>query len=218
MSFKHVPLEKIILSRIESDNGRKYLTPDGKQYESVTTWLSRITDKTWLEDWKKNIGTEEADKILKRAAKRGTLLHENVERYLKNETVKSLSVLDKLLFVPLTKVLDEHIDNIFALEYPLYSNIMKLAGTVDCVAEYDGTLSVIDFKTSRNRKDKSDIHSYFLQTCIYSLMIQELYGLKIDKLVILMAIDNENKVLIFEESRKNWITNLITNLKEYPPK
>ena len=127
-------------------------------------------------------------------------------------------MLDGMLFKPLAKKADDYINNVRALEYPLYSDAMRLAGTVDCVAEYEGVLSLIDFKTSKNRKSKEDITSYFLQTSIYSLMIQEMYGIKIDKLVILMAIDNENKVLVFEESRKNWFNLLVKKLKEFPPK
>ena len=218
MNFLHSPLLRVNLERLDSPDGRRYVTPSGNKYESVTTWLSRIEDKSWIDEWKKNVGESVAKKTLDRASKRGTTLHENIEQYLKNKKIEKLSMLDGMLFKPLAKIADEHINNVHALEYPLYSDAMRLAGTVDCVAEYEGVLSLIDFKTSKNRKSKEDITSYFLQTSIYSLMIQEIYGIKIDKLVILMAIDNENKVLVFEESRKNWFNLLVKKLKEFPPK
>jgi len=218
MIFAHSPLLKANLERIDSPTGRLYVTPEGNKYESVTTWLSRISDKSWIEEWKKNVGEDVAKKTLERASKRGTRLHENIEHYLKNEKVEKLSMLDGILFKPLAIIADSHITDIHALEYPLYSDVMKLAGTVDCVANYDGVIALIDFKTSKNRKSKEDISSYFLQTSIYSIMIQEMYGLKIDKMVILMAVDNENKVLVFEESRKNWWNVLVNKIKKFPTK
>lgn len=218
--FLHKPLNKIELTRIDSPDGRKYLTPEGKHYESVTTWLGRIKDDTWIKEWKDRVGEKEADKITKRASNRGTRLHESVERYINNESVDiaEMHMFDKILFEPFTKVLDEHVNHIKALEYKLYSNTLKLAGTVDCVAEFDNVLSIIDFKTSKNKKDKEDIDSYFLQTSIYSYMIEELYGIKIDKLVIIMSLDYEGKVQIFEESRRRWSKKLVSLIKTYPPK
>jgi genome maintenance exonuclease 1 len=127
-------------------------------------------------------------------------------------------MLDRGLFNPFSKVLDLHVNNVRALEYPLYSDTLKLAGTVDCVAEYDGVISLIDFKTAKARKNKEDITNYFLQTTIYSFMIQELYGIKIENLVIIMGLDWEDKVQIFKESRKNWIPLLTETLKSIKPK
>ena len=218
MSFTHEWLDRHSIIRIDNPTGRKYETPEGNKYESVTTWLGRIQDSSWIEEWKNAIGEEEAEKIVRRAATRGTVLHEGVERHLRNEVVTGLNMLDRIRWVAMTKVLNKKVNRILALEYPLYSNALRLAGTVDCVAYFEGVLSIIDFKTSKNRKDKADIDSYFLQCAIYSYMIEELYKIKIDKLVILMALDNEDKVQVFEDSRKNWSKRLIQELKKNPPK
>lgn len=218
--FTHQPLVKLNIERIDSPLGRRYKTDTGQLFESVTTWLSRTKDDDYLIEWRERIGEKEADKITRRAAGRGTRLHENVERYLKNEVVKlsEMSMFDRALFKPFTNALNNHVNNIKAIEYPLYSLALRLAGTVDCIAEYDGVLSIIDFKTAKARKNKEDISSYFLQTSIYSYMVEELYGIKIDKMVIIMALDYENKVQIFEESRKIWRPELVRLIKEYPPK
>lgn len=220
MMFTHQPLVKLNIERIDSPLGRRYKTDTGQLFESVTTWLSRTKDDDYLIEWRERIGEKEADKITRRAAGRGTRLHENVERYLKNEVVKlsEMSMFDRALFKPFTNALNNHVNNIKAIEYPLYSLALRLAGTVDCIAEYDGVLSIIDFKTAKARKNKEDISSYFLQTSIYSYMVEELYGIKIDKMVIIMALDYENKVQIFEESRKIWRPELVRLIKEYPPK
>jgi genome maintenance exonuclease 1 len=218
--FSHALLPKYEIHRIDSPNGRKYLTPDGNSYESVTSYLGRIEDNSWLDEWRKNVGEKEANKITKRASDRGTNLHNNAEQYLLNNevNVSTMSMLDRGLFIPFSKVLDLHVNNVRALEYPLYSDTLKLAGTVDCVAEYDGVISLIDFKTAKARKNKEDITNYFLQTTIYSFMIQELYGIKIENLVIIMGLDWEDKVQIFKESRKNWIPLLTETLKSIKPK
>jgi len=181
--------------------------------------LGRSSDKSYLKEWRDRIGDAEADKITKRASDRGTRLHNNAEQYLLNERidVAGMSMLDKSLFAPFSKVLDVHVDNLRAMEYPLYSNTLKLAGTVDLVAEYDGVLSLIDFKTSKNRKNKEDIDDYFIQTLIYSLMVEEMYGIKIQQLVILIALDYENKVQLFIEERKNYVNKLLDRIKLYPP-
>lgn len=219
MIFNHVWLPEQQLDRIDSPDGRKYKTSTGEKYESVTSWLGRIQDQTWLNEWKLRVGEAEAKRISSRAAARGTTLHSNVEAHLRNHVVNlnELTMLDKSLFVPFVKCLNEHVTDIRILEGKLYSHGIRLAGTVDCVASYDDTLSVIDFKTSKSMKNKEDIDNYFLQCSLYSYMIEELYSIKIDQLVVLIAVDYENKVQVFKESRKNWSTMLISKLKETPP-
>lgn len=219
MTFTHDFLQRHEITRIDSPNGRKYQTPSGDRFESVTTWLGRSSDKSYLKEWRDRIGDAEADKITKRASERGTRLHNNAEQYLLNERIDvgAMSMLDKSLFVPFSKVLDEHVDNLRAMEYPLYSNTLKLAGTVDLVAWYDGVLSLIDFKTSKNRKSKEDIDDYFIQTLIYSLMVEEMYGIRIKQLVIMIALDYENKVQLFVENRSHYVDKLLERVNAFPP-
>lgn len=209
-------LEKKPLIRNDTPTGRKYTTPDGKEYESVTTFLAR-GENAGLAEWKARVGIEETAKIGKRAANRGTHLHNLVEYHLCNECFPdklrpSTNILVDDLFKRFLPVISR-IDNIRAIEYPLYSDILKLAGTVDCIAEFDGQLTVIDFKTSSNIKNKNHIDNYFLQTTIYSLMVEEMYGIKIPNIAVLIAVEY-SKPQVFIENRKNWFAPLAKAIKE----
>lgn len=219
MIFSHEPLDGFNIERIDSENGRTYLTPEGNQYDSVTTWLGKISDKDWIKEWYARVGEIEAKTITKRASERGTRLHNNVEKYLKNEEINiaDLSMLDKSLFKPFAAHLDTHVNNIKAIEYPLYSDVLRLAGTIDLCAEYDKVLSTIDFKTAKKRKNKEDILNYFLQCTIYAIMLAERYNIKANKIVIIIALDYEYRVQIFEDNAKNWIAPLMKLLKDNPP-
>jgi genome maintenance exonuclease 1 len=106
------------------------------------------------------------------------------------------------------------VDNVHALETPLYSDHLQVAGTVDCIAEYKGKLSVVDFKTSSRIKSKKDIHSYFMQCAAYSVAFEERTGISVPRLVILMAVDNEEP-LVFVEKRDAWIGKFIEMREEF---
>lgn len=218
--FEHDWLPKLEIERLDYPDGRKYQTPEGNQYESVTSWLSRTEDKSWLLEWKARVGEAEASRISQMATKRGTALHENVESYLMNQEVNTstMSILDKSLFVPFASHLMKHITKVKALEYPLYSDILRLAGTVDLCAEYNGAISTIDFKTSKAMKRKEDISNYFLQASIYAIMLSERYKIRANKLIIIIAVDYANKVQVFEDDAKIWLPILLKRLKEFPPK
>lgn len=193
------------LKRIDSPTGRVYETPTGKRYPSVTSVLGMM-DKSSLFEWRKRVGEEEANRVAARAASRGTAIHSLCEDYLygKNPTP---SMFDAQVFNSLKPHLD-NIDNIHALESKLYSDYLQVAGTVDCVAEFDGRLSVIDFKTSRRLKSRDDIHGYFIQTAAYAVAFEERTGIPVSRLVIIMGVDDEQP-LIFKEKRDDWIHQFI---------
>jgi genome maintenance exonuclease 1 len=108
----------------------------------------------------------------------------------------------------------EKIDNVHCLESPLYSDHLQVAGTVDCIAEYEGKLSVIDFKTSKRIKSREDIHNYFMQCSAYAVAFEERTGISVPRIVIIMGVDDEN-TLIFKEKRDDWIGNFIELRKYY---
>jgi len=189
------------LKRIDSPTGRLYETPSGESYPSVTT-ITGLHSKQSIIEWRKRVGEEEANKISARASGRGTRIHNLCEKYLLG-TPEEPSMFDKAVFNSLIPHLD-YIDNIHALESPLYSHHLKVAGTVDCVAEYKGKLSVIDFKTSAKLKNRDWIHSYFMQTSAYAVMFEERTGIPIGKMIILVGIDDEDPQ-IFNERRDDWI-------------
>lgn len=217
--FTHCPIKRKELTRIDSNSGRRYVTPEGNSYSSVTSWLSRSSDNTWLTEWKARVGEEQARKISTRASIRGTLLHNNAESYLRNDLVEvaDMGLLERDLFVPLSKHLSKHVDNIRAIELSVYSDTLKLAGTLDLCAEYDGKLSIIDFKTSKEKKKLEHISDYFIQCSLYSYMIQELYNIKIDQLVVLIGVDFQSTTQTFIQSRKDWDDILFSRIKQHPP-
>ena len=183
------------------DGTRVYNTPSGKSYPSVTTVTGLHTAKG-IAEWRRRVGDEEANRISARASARGNRIHSLCEAYLRNERCEP-DIFDRELFESISFWLEE-IDNIHALESPLYSDFLQVAGTVDCIAEFQGKLSVIDFKTSSKPKDRDDIHNYFMQTAAYAVAFEERTGIPIGRLVIIMAVDNDDPRL-FIEKRDNWI-------------
>lgn len=207
--FVHIDHDIPKLARIDSPEGRRYATPSGKAYPSVTS-VTGLHGKAEFFAWRKRVGEEEANRVASRAAKRGTAIHTLCETYLLNKEVKP-TMFDLETFSSLKPFLNR-INNIHCLETQLYSDYLQVAGTVDCIAEFDGRLSVIDFKTSKRVKTRDDIHGYFMQTAAYAVMFEERTKIPVDRLVVLMSVD-DNPALMFVEKRNDWIGEFI-NLRE----
>ena len=203
-SFTHIklPPKDIIINRSELNGMRVYYVDDTPLY-SVTTILGY--GHSWVDEWRKEVGDAVADSISKIASNTGQAIHTLCEHYLYNE---DLVINNPFLFHRFKKFMSvlNNINNILCLEKSLYSMKLKIAGTVDCIAEYNGVMSIIDFKTSKIAKEESDIEDYFLQTTAYAIMIYELYNIKITQIVILMSVDMEDPVVY------------IKNIKDYIPK
>ncbi len=212
--FKLDLLPKLNLTRVDSDTGRRYITPEGNSYQSVTTFLSSMGAE-YIKEWKSAVGELEAKRVSEKAATRGTQVHECLEQYVLNRTVdtKTLNFLAKPIYNNFIGELNK-VDVIRAVEYPLYSDIMRLAGTIDLLANYDGVLSTIDFKTATKKKDKYEIESYFIQASIYSYMIEERYGIVAPQLVILIGVEFSSNIQVFIEDRSTFKNKLVQLLKE----
>lgn len=193
------------LTRIDSDSGRLYETPNGDRYPSVTSVTGKMSQKS-IEAWKKRVGEAEANRVSSRAAQRGTQIHSYCESFLLNED-HHIDIFDLEMWNSMRPFVDK-IDNIHALEKMMYSDKLKLAGTVDCIGEYEGELSVIDFKTSARLKDENKIENYFIQATAYSIMFEELFNIKIPNIVILIGVDSEQPQ-IFKRKRKDFIEKLV---------
>jgi len=182
------------LTRKNTTKGRMYSTPTGNAYPSITTVLGVTDDKKWLFEWRKRVGAAEANRITAQSARRGTAVHKLAENYLDNvEDWKGKEQPANLhMFKPLRKVLDEKVNNVWFQECFLFSDKLKTAGQVDCIAEYDGVLSIIDFKTARRLKSEEDILNYFIQVTFYAAAFYEMTGVAIKQGVILIAVENEN--------------------------
>lgn len=193
---------------------RWYTTPSGIQYPSVTTILGQ-KEKPQLESWRRSLGPKLADKKTKSAAERGIKLHEAVERYLKNENPgPTLELSTKKLLNQMAMHLRK-IDNIVAQEIALYSDTLKIAGRVDCIANFDGTIAVIDFKTSSNNKKDEFINDYRLQTTAYALMFEEMYNIPIDNIVILIAVENGMVALKYVDTIDKYIKPLLERINDF---
>jgi genome maintenance exonuclease 1 len=199
-NFIHHDIPK--LERItNSDGSRLYATPSGKSYPSVTTITGQLKKKAIME-WRARVGAEEANRVSSRASSRGTRIHSLCEEYLLGNDANP-DIFDAEMFHSIRGQLD-CINNIHALETPLFSDFLEVAGTVDCIAEFEGKLSVIDFKTSSRPKSRDDIHDYFMQTAAYAVAFEELTKIPVSRLVVIMAVENDSP-LIFKEKRDTWI-------------
>ena len=194
-------------------SGRIYRTVDGKSYPSITTVLSVLSEDS-IAKWKQRVGEDEANRISTRASRRGTAVHEIIEKYLDNNPDYMGGYTPDIVesFRSVRGVLDEKIGKIYGQELPLYSDHLRVAGRVDCVAEFDGKISIIDFKTSRKLKQRKYITNYFQQEAAYAIMWEERTGMPITQLVTIIAVDDTyggapgNQV--FVEQRDLWTKDL----------
>ena len=193
-------------------NGMRFYEVDGKAYPSVTSVLG-YRPKPGLLAWRKNVGEEAAKWEMARAARRGKATHTLVEEFLKGETPSTRDVLPLGLF-SLLKPYIAQIDNVHCLETILYSHKLTLAGQVDCIAEYNGKLSVIHFKTPNKERNDAWNESYYLQTTAYSIMYEELFGTPIEQIVILMA-SEDGVARAFVKERKEYIPKLEEEIKYF---
>jgi hypothetical protein len=200
--FIHDALSFDDLEAITTPAGRVYRTPAG-DVPSVTTLIGKASDKTFLERWRKRVGDEAADGIVRQSQNRGTAFHQTVEDYLNNKPDWWKGIMPNIRrdFETIRPILDTKIGLIRAIEAPLWSTVLKTAGRVDLIAEYDGTLSIIDFKTSRRRKTEAQILNYFVQKSCYGLMFFERTGIEVNQIVTLMVVDHDTPMIAVKRRR-----------------
>ena len=211
MDFKHLNLHNFPdLKAKTTEQGRRYFV-EGNAYPSVTTVIGEKKKKSIVE-WRRKVGEEEANKISKRATTRGNKCHKLAEDYLSNKPLDRYKddVLSLGLFHQIRPYIDR-INNIHALEESLYSHTLRLAGRVDCIAEYDEELAIIDFKTSTKFKREEWIQDYFSQETAYAIMFQELTGLKVKQLVTIIAVETGTPQVFVKKD----ILTYVPKLKEY---
>ena len=203
------------MDAVTTDEGRKYHTPEGIDLPSITTVLS-ILSRDSIAKWRKRVGEVEANKISTRAANRGTAVHTVCEKYLDNDADYLDGVMPNNIetFQKIRPILDENVNNIHAQEAPLYSTYLGVAGRVDCVAEWQGKLSIIDFKTSRKERNDDWNESYYIQASAYAEMFEERTGIEINQIVILVVTE-DGIVQEFVKTKGEYIPKLIEAIDDF---
>lgn len=211
--FNYCP--PVLLEDLQSEtleNGRYYTLPDGTRLPSVTTVLG-AQKKQAIMEWRKRVGDEVANQISGKATRRGTAVHTLCEDYLNNKEVP-FQMNDAYEMFHSIKPALNRINNIHYQEQALWSKQLGMAGRTDCIGEFDGVLSSIDFKTSKKMKSHEDIEDYFWQTTAYALMYEEMVGIPIHQLVIIMAVEH-HQPLIFIQKTEDHIEGLVKAISYY---
>lgn len=194
---------------------RFYRTPYGVFLPSVTTVVN-YGEKPWLDQWRKSLGKTKADKEQQRCSERGTSVHLMCERFLKNEDgsaiIQSQPRDHVKLFNQIKFAIKDRVQNIRLQEKVLWSEILGIAGRADLIAEYDGELSVIDFKTSNNLKQEDSIEHYFVQSTAYALMVEEMYGITINNIVVIITTERGLMPQVFKRSINEFVVPLQTKV------
>jgi genome maintenance exonuclease 1 len=216
--FNYCPPKQLqdLKSETFPDGRRFYTVPvTGEKLPSVTTVLGAMKKEAIMK-WRKRVGEDAANAISRKASGRGTNVHTLCERYLNNEPLGDIMPDAKEMFLSIKPILN-NINNIHYQEQALWSTQLGMAGRVDCIAEYEGELSVIDFKTSKRIKTSEDIEDYYWQTTAYALMYEELIGEPINNLVIIMAVEDEAP-LVFKQNTQDHIEGLVKAINFYKGK
>jgi len=211
--FVHKPVDIPEVSTKNINRKRFYNTPTGF-YPSITTVLGvRKEKKIGLAKWRERVGNDVANHIMRTAAARGTAVHSMVEDFLNNKNVlkEDFAFLPWCLFSQLQPTLKAKVNNIYAQEAGLWSEKYRLAGRVDCIAEWDGVPSIIDFKTSRSERKDDYNFEYYMQASAYAEMFEERTGIEINQIVILVVTE-DGLVQEFVKDKKDYLQDLVETI------
>ena len=211
--FNHVGTTLTELTTENIDGKRHYVTPNGS-YISITTLLANLS-KDGIQKWRNRVGATEANRISTKASRQGNAIHALCEKYIKNEEGFLTESMPHLveMFESILPLLDR-VDNVHVTEGAMYSDELGLAGRTDLIAEFDGKLAIIDYKTSRRIKTWEMCASYFMQGAFYAHAYEERTGIPINNIVIIMAVENEEP-LLFRETKERWLNPLQEVITKY---
>ena len=219
--FNHVSVELPELKTVTINRKRFYITPKEKYYPSITTVLS-IRNKKGLMEWRKRVGDEVANYVSGKAASRGTKVHHMCEDYLNNMETDFPDKWEKhkndflpwCLFGQLKNKVLVNINDIYGQECGLYSDKYRVAGRVDCIAKYNGVLSIIDFKTSTKERSDSWNENYYIQCSAYAEMFTELTEIDISQIVVLVVTE-DGVVQEFIKNKNDYLDGLRNSVVEW---
>jgi genome maintenance exonuclease 1 len=212
--FEHKPVDIPEVKTKNVNRKRFYVTPDGL-YPSITTVLN-VRKREGLAEWRKRVGEDVANYIARTAATRGTKVHQMCEDFLNNNEVvqDNREFLPWCLFSQLKPVLEKSINNIYAQECGLWSDKYKVAGRVDCIAEYNGVPSIIDFKTSRSERNDEYNELYYIQASAYAEMFEERTGIPVEQIVILVVTE-DGQVQEFIKKKYDYLPKLVETIEQF---
>jgi len=216
MTFVHNPIDIPEVSTKNINRKRFYDTPTGF-YPSITTVLGvRKEKKEGLAKWRERVGNDVANHIMRTAAGRGTAVHHMCEDFLNNKEVikEDQKFLPWCLFSQLKPTLEKSINNIYAQECGLWSEKYRVAGRVDCIAEWNGVPSIIDFKTSRSERKDDYNFEYYMQASAYAEMFQERTGIEINQIVILVVTE-DGLVQEFVKDKNDYLQDLVDTIDQF---
>jgi genome maintenance exonuclease 1 len=213
--FTHIEIDFPEMISRSIDGVRYYPTPSGSLYPSITSVTSHYNRQVFKE-WRERVGEEEANRITKESTTRGTDFHEICQDYLENKPKDSASYDPKVysMFLAAKPYIDR-INNIHAIEKSLYSDVLGIAGRVDCIAEYDGELAIIDFKTSKSIKPEAWIQQYFVQEVAYACMYYEMNGTPVKKLITIMVTPSGTVKVFDKRNKGDYIELLVQYIKQF---
>ncbi|MAL46983.1 PD-(D/E)XK nuclease family protein [Hyphomonas sp.] len=214
--FKQKQLHKFKDLKTESVNGKRhYVLPNGGLYPSITTILGWFKAKA-IKEWREKVGEEEANKVAVQSSRRGTAVHQICEDFLSNKEDLYLKHMPNnvVMFKSIKPILERNIKVVHHQEVPLYSNKLSIAGRVDCICTWGDKPAIVDFKTSRKPKKEEWIQDYFEQCSAYSIMFEEMSGIHIPDIKIVMAVEN-NEPMVFEKKIYDYVPELLKKLETY---
>lgn len=217
-TFDNSQLVKFPKLETETINGKRhYVVTAEEKFPSVTTVLDKTADKSYLEQWKKNVGEKQANKISEQARNRGTALHFMCERYVTNVpfNIKDEAPSNAACFLQIKKALDKWAGAIHAVEAALYSRKLKVAGSTDLVAMWDGELAIVDYKTSTKIKKEEWILDYILQSSMYAYMYWEMTGILIKKIVVVICVEDLSEPQVFVKNPGDYTKQIAARVKQY---
>lgn len=211
---------------IDRETGRVYKTKDG-EYPSITTILGATSpSRAYLDKWRENVGLEEANRISKEATDRGTSVHDYVERYFnlpaprnfldfyKESELEQEPITIKKPAKFIIKACEDNNFTPYAQEIPLWHPKLKFAGRVDGVGLWNGTLSIVDFKTSKKKKYASSIKDYYIQATAYAVAHNYLFFTEINNFAIVIGGDAVD-IQIFTGKVASYIPELKFRIKSF---
>lgn len=215
MIFEHYDLNLPECKRKNINGSRMYLTETGEAYPSITTVLSRMS-RDGIKAWRERVGSETANKISTQASRRGTAVHKLAEEYMSNNPNWSKGAMPNNIetFNSIRPILEENINLVYGLEVNLWSDYLGVAGQCDCVCQWDGQNTIVDFKTARKAKKEKHIQNYFMQGCAYAIMFEERTGIAVPNIGIVIAVDNDDPQ-VFHVKRDDYVEGLTEQIKLY---